>query len=118
MRLIIYVIYACAILALMAAAYYWRRVASISIDVGTPEEVAKFKEISGAIQEGAMAFLKAEYTYVAIFVTCFAVAIYFLINEPNSLGINSGLFSAVAFVAGAVTSSLCAFMGMHIATIG
>ncbi len=114
----IYVIYGCAALALIAAFLYSRRVLAVSIDGGTsPEVTTRFKEISGAIGEGAMAFLSREYTFVSLFVGVFAVLMLLLLNESGS-AINEGLFSAVAFAAGALTSSVCAFLGMKIATLG
>lgn len=94
--MVIYVIYACALLSVLVAAYYAKKVASISIEVGTPQEIAKFKEISGAISEGAMAFLNKEYTYVGIFAAAFALLIYVLLNDVNT-ELNEGLFSAIAF---------------------
>jgi K(+)-stimulated pyrophosphate-energized sodium pump len=117
--LVIYLIYGCAALALIASAAYARRVMAISIDGpgSDPEVTVRFKEISGAIAEGAMAFLSREYTYVALFVGVFSVLMVFLLNEGGS-EINEGVFSAIAFAAGAGTSSLCAFLGMKIATLG
>ncbi len=89
---------------------------SITID-GKPDELSRLKFISGAISEGAMAFLKAEYTYVGIFCIFFAAVIFFSLNHSGA-AINAGAFSACAFLAGALTSSLCAFLGMSIATRG
>jgi K(+)-stimulated pyrophosphate-energized sodium pump len=117
--LVIYTIYGCALLALVAAFVYSRRVLAVSIDGSgaSPEATARLKEISGAIAEGAMAFLSREYKYVAAFVGVFAVLMVLLLNTGHST-INEGIFSAVAFVAGALTSSVCAFLGMKIATLG
>jgi K(+)-stimulated pyrophosphate-energized sodium pump len=75
------------------------------------------REIAGAIGEGAMAFLSKEYTYVGIFAGLFALMMLLLLNEGGS-DLNEGLFSAGAFLGGAGTSSLCAFLGMRIATLG
>ena len=111
------IIYACVALALGAAAFYWKRVNSIDINVGTPGEIAKFKEISEAIAEGAMAFLNREYKYVAGFAVVFALVIFFLLDLPST-ELNEGAFSAVAFLVGAFTSSVCAYLGMKIATLG
>jgi len=117
--LVIYAIFGCAALALIASFIYSRRVLAISIEgSGASAEVtAKLKEISGAIGEGAMAFLSREYTYVAIFAVGFALLMLVLLNEAGST-VNQGLFSALAFLGGAGTSSLCAFLGMRIATLG
>ncbi len=64
-----------------------------------------------------MAFLKAEYKYVGIFCAFFSLVILFALNTPGA-AINGGVYSAAAFVAGALTSSLCALLGMQIAIKG
>jgi K(+)-stimulated pyrophosphate-energized sodium pump len=64
-----------------------------------------------------MAFLGSEYKYVSIFVGVFAVLIFLLLNDANT-ELHEGLYSAIAFVAGAAISSVCAFLGMKIATQG
>jgi K(+)-stimulated pyrophosphate-energized sodium pump len=113
------VIYACAVLAMLAAVVYAARVRAVSLESGgNAQEVSRFKEISDAIAEGAMAFLAQEYRYVAIFVLAFAAVILFALDLPETPDINEGLYSAVAFVTGAAISSLCAFLGMKIATMG
>ncbi|HEX7668628.1 MAG TPA: sodium/proton-translocating pyrophosphatase, partial [Polyangiaceae bacterium] len=118
-RLVIYEIFGCATLALIAAFIYSRRVLAVSIDGSgaSAETTTRLKEISGAISEGAMAFLSREYFYVAIVAVGFSLLMLVLLNT-GTLPINEGLFSAGAFLAGAATSSLCAFMGMRIATLG
>ncbi len=115
----IFAIFGCAGLALVAAFFYSRAVMAISIEGSgaSAEATAKLKEISTAISEGAMAFLSKEYRYVAIFAGVFALLMLFLLNDAAS-PLNQGLFSAGAFLSGAVTSSACAFLGMRIATAG
>ena len=68
----------------------------------------KMKEISEAIHAGAMAFLRREYTVLALFI----VLVFFLIVLAPSLGFNT----ALAFLGGAVCSMLCGFIGMKAAT--
>ena len=73
-------------------------------DVGTD----KMKEISGAIREGASAFLASEYKILVIF-----VAVLFVI-----LGVAlHNWIEAICFVIGAVFSSLAGFFGMRVATL-
>lgn len=110
-------IYGCSLLALVTAAYYARKVISIPVDSGNVATTARLKEISGAISEGAMAFLAREYKYVGAFVAAFAVLIFFTLNNPATQ-FHGGLFSAISFISGALVSSVCAFFGMKIATIG
>ncbi len=82
---------------------------------GKPAELEKLRFISGAIQEGALAFLLAEYRYVAAFCAFFAVLILLAIGSVHS-NYFYGLLSASSFILGAIVSSAAAFLGMHIAT--
>ncbi len=110
-------IYGSAILAMLTAGYYAKKVKSIPIEGDNPEQVKKFEEISGAIAEGAMAFLAREYKYVGGFVAGFAILMLLLLDNSDT-PLNEGLYSAIAFLVGAFISSLSAFLGMKIATIG
>lgn len=115
--MIVPLIYGSAALSMLAAAFYAQRVRAVPIEGDNPEQVARFKEISGAIAEGAMAFLSREYKYVAGFVAFFAILIVLLLDNAAT-PIHEGVFTALAFLFGAVTSSLSAFLGMKIATMG
>lgn len=116
--MVVYFIFACAALALLTAIAYAKSVLAVNI-TGTDQEVARFTKISGAIGQGAMAFLKAEYKYVAIFCTSFAVLIWLMLGSGEGVdSVPRGFYSAASFVFGALTSSFCAFLGMKIATLG
>ena len=65
----------------------------------------RMKEISGYIEEGAMAFLKKEYSYLAVFIIVVALAILIFLN----------IKTASAFVVGALFSIAAGFVGMRIA---
>ncbi len=65
----------------------------------------KMKEIAGAIQEGARAFLKVEFKYLAVFVVVVA-AVLAIFLDP---------IMAVAYVFGSVCSALAGFLGMTVA---
>lgn len=110
------IIIICSVIAFATAAYFAQKVLSIPID-GTKEEVKKFQHISGAIEAGAMAFLSREYLFVGIFVAAFAILISFALDHAGT-DINEGVLTACSFIAGAVVSSLSAFLGMKIATKG
>lgn len=71
----------------------------------------KMKKIAGHIAEGAMAFLKAEYKVLVIFVVCVAV----LLGVTASSETSSPLVG-VSFVLGAFCSALAGFIGMRVAT--
>ena len=80
----------------------------------TKQEVGteKMAIIAKNISEGAMAFLKAEYKVLAIFVVAVAVLLVFKgSNEANSTWL-----VAVSFVVGALMSALAGFIGMRVAT--
>jgi K(+)-stimulated pyrophosphate-energized sodium pump len=66
----------------------------------------KMVEISKATQEGALAFLRREYTILAAFVVIVAVV----------LGVAITPLTAIAFITGAVLSACAGFFGMYVAT--
>jgi len=77
-------------------------------DAGTE----KMQRIAGYIARGAMAFLKAEYRILAIFVASVSVLLFIKgTYEPGSNG-----FVVISFVSGAVLSGLAGFIGMRVAT--
>ncbi len=70
------------------------------------------KEIASRIQEGAMAFLAAEYKVLAGFVAIVAV----VLAAANMSGNTQTPLIAVAFVVGAAASALAGYAGMKVAT--
>ncbi|MGE0172231.1 MAG: V-type H(+)-translocating pyrophosphatase [Oligoflexales bacterium] len=113
----VYVIYLCAFLAILAAVFFAKKIVAIPVEGGNERETLKLREISTAISEGAMAFLKREFRYVAIFAILFAIFMSFALQTEES-DLNEGLFSAVAFLVGAFISCASAILGMKIATTG
>ena len=96
---------ASGVLALLFA--WWRASVVARADVGTD----RMAEIAGFIREGAMAFLKREYSTLAVFV----VAVALLLGVANySRGTQ---LVAVSFVVGAICSGLAGFFGMRVATL-
>ena len=88
---------------LVLAAFYANKVLSIKVTD------SRVEELSTAIRQGSMAFLKRMYSWISVFVVILAV----LISTLTEWGYPWG---SVAFVAGAVLSSLAGFVGMRIAT--
>ena len=70
------------------------------------------KKIARLIREGAFAFLKTEYKFLAIFVVVVAVLLF-----VANMGKDGGYLVSVSFVIGAVASGLAGFIGMNIATL-
>lgn len=90
-----------ALVSIVVAAYLYIYVNKQ--DSGTP----KMREIAGAIQEGANAFLKIEFTYLAVFVV--VVAIVLAIFLPN------GPIMGVAYIFGSICSGVAGYFGMSVA---
>src|SRR6056297_511124 len=72
-------------------------------EVGTD----KMDKISQHISKGAMAFLKAEYKVLSIFVICVAIILGLSANPETSHWLVS-----VSFIVGAICSGLAGFIGM------
>lgn len=72
----------------------------------------RMQKIAGHISEGAMAFLKAEYRVLAIFVVL--VAILLAVSGANAD--DSSPLVGVSFIVGAFCSALAGFIGMRVAT--
>lgn len=72
----------------------------------------KMKKIAKFIADGAMAFLRAEYKILSIFVV--AVAILLILKGASAP--ESSPLVAVSFIVGAFCSALAGFIGMRVAT--
>lgn len=72
-----------------------------------PAGNARMQEISGAIRDGAIAYLKQQAQYLIVFVGCAFLAIYLSLSFPT----------AIAFVFGAASSLLAGYFGMKSATM-
>ncbi len=71
-----------------------------------PEGNEKMKEIAALIHEGAMVYLRRQYTILFIFViVVFGALAYFI-----------GIYTGISFLAGAFSSMLAGFFGMKAAT--
>ncbi len=106
---LMYAIAGSAVLALLFA--LWRAFWIKGQDPGTEKMV----EIGGHIAEGAMAFLKREYSVLAIFVVVVAILLA-IANESESVKDSSWVI-AISFICGAVASGLAGFFGMKVATM-
>ncbi len=105
-----YMIYVPILMALIGLAFMAiKRSWVLKQDAGD----GKMKEISDYIYEGALAFLKAEYRLLAIFVVIASVV---LAGITQIDGVKTHLLIVVAFIFGAFFSALAGNMGMKIAT--
>ncbi len=79
---------------------------------------AKMNELAGYIADGAMAFLKAEWKVLSIFVLFAGALLAYsgAIHEINGKAIHSSWIISIAFVIGAVFSALAGYIGMKAAT--
>ena len=100
MNVLLYLAPICAVIALIFALILW--VKMVKADAGNE----KMQEIAAAIHEGAMAFMKREYMYLAIFVVVLTVVLAVAIN----------ILTAISFVIGAVLSATAGYIGMTVAT--
>src|SRR5437870_10353222 len=107
------------VIAVLFALYLARDV--LSRDRGTPE----MQEIASTIVEGAMAFLRRQYTTIAILavVTAVLVGILLAVIPQSNAGIDPskvsqgmlGVLTAVAFLLGATCSAISGYIGMYVA---
>ena len=71
-----------------------------------PEGDEKVKKIGDQIHLGAMTFMKTEYTYLSIFALVVIILVWFSLGEGTAL----------AVLAGALSSSIAGWIGMYAAT--
>ncbi|HZY78709.1 MAG TPA: sodium-translocating pyrophosphatase [Cyclobacteriaceae bacterium] len=101
-------VYALPVFGLLGLLYVaWKSAWVARQDSGTD----KMKKIASHIAEGAMAFLKAEYRILAIFVVCVAVLLAVSADSETSSPL-----VGVSFVLGSFCSALAGFIGMRVAT--
>jgi K(+)-stimulated pyrophosphate-energized sodium pump len=94
---------AAPIIGVVALLFAFYKASSIDkVNPGNP----RMMEISTYIQEGSMAFLKRQYTSLAIFVAALFVILTFAIN----------LMTAICFLLGAIFSVFAGYFGMRVAT--
>ena len=102
------IMYSIPVFGVIALLYtFWKSAWVSKQEVGT-ERMAR---IAKNIADGAMAFLKAEYKVLAIFVAVVAVLLGL---SGNSAG--SSPLVAFSFVLGAICSALAGYLGMRVAT--
>ncbi|MCU1353796.1 MAG: vacuolar-type H(+)-translocating pyrophosphatase, partial [Acidimicrobiales bacterium] len=93
----------------------------LAADDGTED----MKEIAGAIQEGAMAYITRQLRTIGVIVIPLAVVVFLtsarILKDPTHVALNffqSGLFRTLAFLVGGSASAAVGFLGMWLATRG
>jgi K(+)-stimulated pyrophosphate-energized sodium pump len=101
-----------AAISVLAGLYFYNYVNKK--DSGTD----KMKEISDLIRLGAAAFLRREYTTLAIFVSVVAVLMGIFLPQPiwNSSNLWLNLQIPLAYLFGSFCSALAGYLGLNIAT--
>ncbi len=103
----VYLIPLAGLLALLFT--YWRAQWVAQQDPGTD----RMKRIAGYITDGAMAFLRAEYSKLVWFVVAVALLLAY---QGGSGGAETSAWIGLSFVVGALCSALAGFIGMKVAT--
>ena len=110
---------ASAVLALLVGWYLMIKV--LQEDEGTD----KMKEIAGAIQVGALAYLKRQFRTIGMILVPVGAVVFLTsvaIDKPEGGSalsfVESGLYRTLAFVLGCVASGLTGYIGMTLATRG
>jgi H+-translocating diphosphatase len=79
------------------------------------EKTVRLIEIYEAIYEGAESFLRAEYTVCFWFIIVFSIIILVLVSWGTGWDAARGIFTAVSFLLGAITSMGSGYLGMKVA---
>ncbi len=101
----LYYVIGAGILAMLYA--FWKTSWINSQDEGSD----RMKQIGKSIADGAMAFLKAEYRVLSIFVLIVAILLAFAASSQGD-----SVLVSVSFLVGALASALAGFLGMKVAT--
>ncbi len=94
----LWLIISCGILSIVYA--IWATKSVLAADAGN----ARMQEIAAAIQEGASAYLKRQYTAIGIVGVVVFIVILFALNATTAIG----------FAIGAIFSGLAGFIGMNV----
>jgi K(+)-stimulated pyrophosphate-energized sodium pump len=108
----LWVILGISALALVFAYYLSREV------LAAPEGTEKMREIAGAIQEGARAYLSRQFRTVGIFLGLLTVLLFFILPVPDDLSHSDASIRfgrSLAFILGAGFSALTGYAGMWLA---
>lgn len=124
---IVLILGSCAVAGVFAVVYT-NEVASIKLESPSSKSGVEMKLMEGSegdeitrkmrknyklIFDGANAFLQREYSYMGVFIVGFGAILVVVLGLGHNWA--AGIFSALAFVAGSLTSILSGYIGMSIA---
>jgi K(+)-stimulated pyrophosphate-energized sodium pump len=78
----------------------------------------RMQEIAQAVREGANAYLRRQFTTVAIMIGILTFVLIFTANPNTEAGWNVPIGRGVAFLMGSIFSATVGFVGMRLATAG
>ncbi|MFN8219087.1 MAG: sodium/proton-translocating pyrophosphatase [Fimbriimonadales bacterium] len=110
-QLYLYISLGFGVIALVAARVLAMRVKS------SGEGTEKMIEVSGAIREGALAYLRRQISTMIYFVVILAIGIALLYSSQYG-SMMLGIFTALSFVAGVAASYIAGYSGMLMAVDG
>jgi K(+)-stimulated pyrophosphate-energized sodium pump len=85
---------------------------------GAETGTERMKEIARAVREGALAYLKRQFTTVAVLIVILTFVLIFTANPNTEAGWNIPIGRGVAFLIGSLFSATVGFVGMYLATDG
>ncbi len=106
-----FLLYSPIVVSLFAIAFVLFLVAKIN---KMPTAKGKAIEITKAVQEGAMSYLKRQYKTIGIVAVVLFFAIWIFFGFQSGVGVGFGM--ALSFIIGAFLSGLSGFVGMLIST--
>ncbi len=83
-------------------------------DTGTPQ----MQEIARSVREGAMAYLRRQFTTVVVLIVILTGVLMYTANANTEAGWHIPIGRGVAFLMGSIFSAMVGFCGMYLATDG
>jgi K(+)-stimulated pyrophosphate-energized sodium pump len=103
------------VIALLGLGYAFYLIKEVyRADTGTP----RMQEIARAVREGALAYLKRQFTTVAILIVVLTFVLISTANWHTEAGGYIPIGRGVAFLLGSIFSATVGFVGMYLATDG
>jgi len=85
---------------------------------GAETGTLRMQEIARAVREGALAYLKRQFTTVAIMIVILTFVLILTANPHTEAGWNIPIGRGIAFLMGSLFSATVGFVGMYLATDG